>query len=603
MYGIFTVVGVIDPIHVYEYSADIYLEIDLDPHAPVYQVSALVELKPDASLQKINNRLRTVSKGFGMAPFVKEDNVMEVYLQLSDIQKYKSTLPAYVRTVALLLASVVLLIALFNFFSLLVSSVQVRVRQFTLRKIVGANQWTFMLMFLFEIIPILLGALLVNYIFIELLLGWYQSSSLITIEFRQIDLFKDLVYIYPLRVMFYTFLLCTGVALLLTFRIRKIILAQGIRGKLLKGNRNILGNTLVLFQLLFTLLFLSISVELYRIASEGLQNFNRTLSTKQEKAIFILTSHDKWGISGKEEEILSRIKQIPGVEEAIVNNGYKTYSIDWGFRLSNQKYVQALSVVHFDGFDRFFEINDPVLQRSLAPDEAIVNEALARVLAENGETNISIFSQTFKVVGTVSRIPYTEKDKLAYLTAPVIYSSWNHSSYIKCHPARVREVRRQIMEIIREYVPETIPYQLPTFYDTTQRYNSLLRGVVGILGIATLMSLILTLFGVYSTVSFDIKRRRKENAIRKINGATYRDILWRYLKKYALMLIVILGLLLPLHTFTITTMGVESSDGTRFKLDTVFITWCVLSLFVLFAIYNLIRNATKENPAEVIKSD
>lgn len=601
VYGIFTVVGVIDPILVYEYRANIYLETDLNPYE--IEIAALAKLKSDASLQKTNNLLKTISKDFGIPPFKVDGKEMDRYIQLSDIQRYKLKIPASIRAIALLLASVVLLIALFNFFSLLVSSVQARIQQFTLRKIVGANQWTFLLMFLFEIIPILIGALLVNYVFIELLLGWYQSSSLVSVEFRQIDPFKDLVYIYPLRVVLYTFLVCLGLALLLTFRIQKIILVQGIRGKLLNANRNFLRNGLVFFQLLFTLLFLSISVELFRIVSDGLQDFNRTLSTKQEKAIFILTSQGKWGIAGKEEEVLSRIKQIPGVEEVVLDNGYKTYSEGRGVSLSNQKYLPATNVIRFEGYDRFFEINDPALQRSLAPDEAIVNEALARVLAENDETNIAIFSQTFKVVGTVSQIPYTEKNKLAYLTSSAIISSQNKSSYIKCHPAQAREARKQIMEIIREYVPETIPYQLPTFYEITQRYNSVLRGVVGILGIATFMSLILTLFGIYSTVSFDAKRRRKENAIRKINGATYRNILWRYLKKYAIMLIVVLGLLFPLHTFTIRTTGIESPDGTTFRLDTVFITWCVLSLFVLFTIYNLIRQATKENPAEVIKSE
>ena len=46
------------------------------------------------------------------------------------------------------------------------------------------------------------------------------------------------------------------------------------------------------------------------------------------------------------------------------------------------------------------------------------------------------------------------------------------------------------------------------------------------------------LFGIYSMVSLACERRRKEIAIRKINGAGYGTLIKLFLKKYILLLVV-----------------------------------------------------------------
>lgn len=599
MFGVFTVVGVIKPILVVEYQTNVFLiENGLMPY--IEDAAALVKLKSDVPLLEVNNALKTISKDFRMNPYEENGEPFERYMQLVDIQKYKPDFPPIIRTVILFVASIVLIIALFNFFSLLMSSVQLRIQQFTLRKIVGANQWTFMLMFLCEIIPILIGALLVNYVFLELLLEWYRTSSIIPIGLRQIDPFMHLVYLYPLRVVFFTFLACLLLVFLLTFRIQKIIIVQGIRGKLLKTNRNFLQNGFVFIQLLFTLLFFSISVALFRVSMDGMQNIHRTLTPKQEKAIFSLSFQKALGMSEKGQEVLARFRQIPGVEEVVLFDGYDEFSFGRNIHLSNQKNFQVKNIIHFEGYEQFFELKETLPRNSLAPDEAIVNETLAKVLAENNETSFPMNNTTYKIVGSVPFFPYTVDGELACLTSSTVFS--REICYIKCHPAQAREVKKQIMGIVREYVPETIPYQLPSLYDVTFKLNNLIKGVIGVLGIATLMSLILTVFGVYSAVLGDIKRRRKENAIRKINGATYRNILWRYLKRYIIMLLATLVLLLPIHLLVMEA-SIGASEKSSYKTDTVFITWFFLTLFVLFSIYKLVRKAANENPSEVVKSE
>jgi len=591
--GLFTVAGIIKPIYAFSYRADIFLENEINEHTESY--SALAKLSPEASFQQTNISIKAVSKTFNIPPRSKSkqaDND-KMFFRLAELKEYKTNISPFVHAIVLLLASTVLIIALFNFFNLLVSSVQVRIRQFTLRKIVGAKHWTLLLIFFCEIIPVMLGATLLSYVFIEMLMAWY-NSSIIAQGMLGVENFIHLIYGYPLRVALYTLLTCFVVIVLLTYRVEKIVLVQGIRGKLLKSNRGFARKGLIFFQLLFTLFLFSVSAELFRLGANAVPNIYQTLSKEQAKAVFIMNFRGKLGMEQKTDEISARMKRIAGVESIAISDIFYD-RLTTGTTLSNGKQIYLTKKILFDGYAEFMEMREPLPVATLAPDEVIVNETLAKVLAENGETDMSLYGEKYKIVGVVSQIPYTDNNESCALFSP---KTINPSYAVKCNPEQAKVVKTEIMKIIREYLPETIPFSLQNFYNIVQNENMMMHSIVGALAIATFMSLILTLFGIYATVSADTKRSKKEIAIRKINGATHRNILWKYLKQYAIMLVIILAPLLPLYLFTMKIMTRKLAN-----IGIVFITWLTLTLFVLFTIYNLIKKAASENPAKVLKSE
>lgn len=122
------------------------------------------------------------------------------------------------------------------------------------------------------------------------------------------------------------------------------------------------------------------------------------------------------------------------------------------------------------------------------------------------------------------------------------------------------------------------------------------------LSIATLMSLLLTLFGIFTAVNADTKLRRKEIAIRKINGATYRDVLWKYLKLYTITLIAVLIASIPLYLIAVKMLEVPFTNKDK-GVGSLLISWIFTSAIVLLTVFKQIRQAAGENPADVIKSE
>ncbi|MDR1339061.1 MAG: ABC transporter permease, partial [Prevotellaceae bacterium] len=109
--------------------------------------------------------------------------------------------------------------------------------------------------------------------------------------------------------------------------------------------------------------------------------------------------------------------------------------------------------------------------------------------------------------------------------------------------------------------------------------------------------------GIYSLVSLTVEQRRKEIAIRKINGAEIRDILALFLRNY--ILLVVAGNLFALPVaYAFMKRWLEyyvyrtSLSGWLFAL--VFVATC---LIVLLSIFERVRRAAGENPAEVVKSE
>ena len=61
-----------------------------------------------------------------------------------------------------------------------------------------------------------------------------------------------------------------------------------------------------------------------------------------------------------------------------------------------------------------------------------------------------------------------------------------------------------------------------------------------------IVSIIITLLGVYSSITLDTERRQKEVAIRKVNGAGMSHIIWLFTRLYITLLMVTAALSFPL---------------------------------------------------------
>ena len=127
-----------------------------------------------------------------------------------------------------------------------------------------------------------------------------------------------------------------------------------------------------------------------------------------------------------------------------------------------------------------------------------------------------------------------------------------------------------------------------------------LRGIVGFFSI---VSLLIVLLGVYAAITLDTEYRRKEMAIRKVNGAGVKQIAFIFARLYIWLLLVTAILAFPIVAFIIREY---SSSYAIFADAGVLFYACIflgITLIIAFTVAFRIYRITQVNPAEIIRKE
>jgi ABC-type antimicrobial peptide transport system permease subunit len=129
------------------------------------------------------------------------------------------------------------------------------------------------------------------------------------------------------------------------------------------------------------------------------------------------------------------------------------------------------------------------------------------------------------------------------------------------------------------------------------------RALLTLLSVMTLACILIAVFGVYSLTSLTCQQRKKEIAIRKINGAEVVDIMNIFFKEYLILLALAAIVAFPAG-YIIMKRWLEgyvkqtSMDAWLFVL-----IFLIVFVVIVFSIVSMVWKAANQNPAEVVKSE
>ena len=118
-----------------------------------------------------------------------------------------------------------------------------------------------------------------------------------------------------------------------------------------------------------------------------------------------------------------------------------------------------------------------------------------------------------------------------------------------------------------------------------------------------LVCILTAMFGIYSLVTLTCEQRRKEIAIRKVNGATVWSILFLFFREYLIMLCIAALFAFPI-TYVIIKQWILNYVRQVSISPLPFILILIgLALTVIAGISYGVWKAANENPAKVIKNE
>jgi len=129
------------------------------------------------------------------------------------------------------------------------------------------------------------------------------------------------------------------------------------------------------------------------------------------------------------------------------------------------------------------------------------------------------------------------------------------------------------------------------------------RALLTLLSVMTLACILIAVFGVYSLTSLTCQQRKKEIAIRKINGAEVVDVMNIFFKEYLVLLAIAAIVAFPAG-FVIMKRWLEG-----YVKQTSMDAWLYVLIFliafvvIIVSIVSMVWKAANQNPAEVVKSE
>lgn len=177
--------------------------------------------------------------------------------------------------------------------------------------------------------------------------------------------------------------------------------------------------------------------------------------------------------------------------------------------------------------------------------------------------------------------------------------------YLKIRPENQKKALEHARKVYSNYEkgeiePEQQFIYLPEIMDALDRPEKMMFRIFLLLGS---LCILISSFGIYSLVALSTEQRKKEIAIRKVNGALFRDILRIFLKEYLWLALIGNAVALPLGYLFLSYWLETYAYHTSLSAGHFLLVFLLSCLLVIFSVARQVICAVRQNPAEVIKSE
>lgn len=536
-------------------------------------------------------------------PLYEEENVVSA----SDFGKNfleKSVAP-YLAGITFVVGLLILLTGLLNFFQFLTGSYLNRSHEFGIRKVNGGNGKQLLGLLFTQSLVILLIAFLLTFCLIELLspsLSFSLFDFTLTIE-------QGLLWMQTAEYMVGIIGLCLLLCLFTVWRVRHVSIQTNIYMNKSKRHKQRMRNALLGIQFFICWLFVIFTVALYLQAEKTGSALFHTLTGKEKSEILSISLDYRFLKNDERLALIERISRHSGVKDKLLTDinylkGMSGNSMQTEKDNRNSSFeVNVMSVPA--NFFEFMKI--PILSgHTLQTDKDMVadHKLAERMQKDLLGTTLYNYQDDYTICGICDDfIADTYYQSQGYVFLPCDFKDYVGHCYLKCMPGKTEEVKAFVRKTLEESLPKSVPLEVSTLQEDIYEEQAIENKMKGIILFFSLVSLVITLLGVYSAITLDTERRQKEVAIRKVNGAGLKQIIILFARMYIALLVCSAAVAFPLcYAFMQTWKNmyiVFFNDGPLFWISIFVAVAVVTSLTIIFRILKIART----NPAEVIKSE
>lgn len=489
-----------------------------------FAVNLYVVLKEGCTPQQLKAEVNGRLKPLGLK--VKTEKLKD---RLSE--EYSSV--AIACSITYLIGSLILLAAIIGFLRMQTQLFWMRRREISLRITNGATRLQLFSMFATEVVMIVLGAY-----FVAVLMGSWICDYLARPQFAEITSELGTIshlYLYSLVIGLVVMILCLAIIWVVLSRICKH--TQALESGMRRSHNHWFRNTMLGVQVMISMFFLGVTFCLLCWVGK-MADFNHIPDDERayKQSLFLQTNAAENG-----QRLRDKLIHLPQVErwipygcgfwqlnELAENEEFsKAAWQDNSYVISHYKIQTASDTSYLD----FFKIKVNWKPKANRKKCILVNEELYKYMRQYHVAPNDILTvdemDSYQIAGTFQSIPYQGSMRTDIYSFIVIdpKNAYDAKHYILvAKPGEYKEMQIAVDRIIQKLEPAVVKPMASNLRDYMVLEMLALEILQNIAWILAIVSLAICLISIFSTVMLDTQTRKKEVAIRKVNGALTKDI-------------------------------------------------------------------------------
>ena len=448
-------------------------------------------------------------------------------------------------SITYLISSLILLAAIIGFMRMHAQLFWMRRREISLRITNGATRLQLFSMFATEVVMIVLMAYIM-----AVFMGAWICDYLAMPQFAEIMFELGTIshlYLYSLVIGLVVIVLCLAVIWIVLSRIcrRTQTLDSGMR----RSHNNWFRNTMLCVQVIISMFFLGVTFCLLCWAGKMAEYNHIPDDERPYKQSLYMQTYD----AENSQRLRDKLIHLPQVERWI------PYS--WGYwkideLAENEEFSKAVwqgdrIVTHYcirntsdTSLLDFMKIKVNWKPKADKKKCILVNEELYKHMRQHRvapNDMLTIDNDSYKIAGTFQSIPYVQNMKYDMYTFIVIDPKFSYETndyILVAKPGEYKEMEVAVDRTIQQLEP-TVVAQMSTNLRNRIAFEMFMVEILQSIAWAlAVVSLAICLISIFSTVMLDTETRKKDVAIRKVNGALTKDIAKLFGRTYMLICII-----------------------------------------------------------------
>lgn len=572
-----------------------------------YAVNLYVVLKEGCTPQQLKAEVNSRLKPLGLK--VKTEKLKD---RLSE--EYSTV--AIACSITYLIGSLILLAAIIGFLRMQTQLFWMRRREISLRITNGATRLQLFSMFATEVVVIVLVAY-----FVAVLMGSWICDYLARPQFTEITSELGTIshlYLYSLVIGLVVMMLCLAIIWIVLSRICKR--TQALESGMRRSHNHWFRNTMLGVQVMISMFFLGVTFCLLCWVGK-IAEFNHIPDDERayEQSLFLQTNAAENG-----QRLRDKLIHLPQVERWMpYSRGFwKVNELAENEEFSKaawqgDPYASYNNVTHYcfritsdTSYLDFFKIKVNWKPKANRKKCILVNEELYKQMRQHHVAPNDILTlddmDSYQIAGTFQSIPYQGSFKTDIYSFIVIdpKEAYDARHYILvAKPGEYKEMQIAVDRMIQKLEPAVVNPMSSNLRDYMARSMFALEILQNIAWILAIVSLAICLISIFSTVMLDTQTRKKEVAIRKVNGALTKDITKLFGRTYLVITLIalvfaVVAMLLFHIVLSQTFDMVEINPAFPISLSVVIVIG-----FIAAIIACQVRKIMKVDPSEILAKE